>query len=88
MWEKTCLYCQSPMKIESSSRGITTYGCSRGITTYGCSRGITTYGCSRGCSDYQYEEKTAQAAAPVILNGTLPVGLQGSGARALTAAMT
>lgn len=66
----TCIFCQAPMKVESSSRGI------------------TTYGCSRGCSDYQYEEKDARAAAPVILNGTLPVGLQGSGACALTAAMT
>lgn len=30
----TCLFCQSPMKIETSSRGITTYGCSKGCTNY------------------------------------------------------
>jgi hypothetical protein len=52
------------------------------------SRGITTYGCSRGCSDYQYEEKAAQAAKPVISNGIQPGGRPESSASAQTAAMT
>ena len=30
----TCLYCQGPMKVETSSRGITTYGCRSGCTNY------------------------------------------------------
>lgn len=63
----TCLFCQSPMKIESSSRGITTYGCSRGCSDYQYEEIIAPVAAQTTCAGTILSGPTGNgASAPIV----------------------